>query len=82
MSEWLTCERVAEVSARSRGDRPGVGGRLLRYVLGFTADLEEEAMGLVLLRRGTVCLALVRGQPCRERDNRPLRPARLCHQDA
>ena len=32
----------------------------LRDVLGFTVEVEEEAMGLVLLRRDAVGLALVR----------------------
>lgn len=38
----------------------GSATSFLRDVLGFTVDLEEEAMGLVLLRRDAVGLALVR----------------------
>jgi predicted enzyme related to lactoylglutathione lyase len=54
MSEWLTCRPNLEVADL----RPATA--FLRDVLGFTVEVEEEAMGLVLLSRDAVGLALVR----------------------
>jgi predicted enzyme related to lactoylglutathione lyase len=54
MSEWLSCRPNLEVADL------GPATAFLRDVLGFMVDLDEEAMGLVLLRRDAVGLALVR----------------------
>jgi predicted enzyme related to lactoylglutathione lyase len=54
MSEWLSCRPNLEVADL------GPATAFLRDVLGFTVEVEEEAMGLVLLSRDAVGLALVR----------------------
>jgi predicted enzyme related to lactoylglutathione lyase len=54
VSEWLSCRPNLEVADL----RPATA--FLRDVLGFTVEVEEEAMGLVLLSRDAVGLALVR----------------------
>ena len=54
MSEWLSCRPNLEVADL------GPASAFLRDVLGFTVEVEEEAMGLVLLNRDAVGLALVR----------------------
>jgi predicted enzyme related to lactoylglutathione lyase len=54
VSEWLSCRPNLEVADL------GPASAFLRDVLGFTVEVEEEAMGLVLLSRDAVGLALVR----------------------
>jgi Glyoxalase/Bleomycin resistance protein/Dioxygenase superfamily len=54
VSEWLSCRPNLEVAELG----PGIA--FLRDVLGFTVDVHEEAMGLALLSRDAVGLALVR----------------------
>ena len=54
MSEWLSCRPNLEVADL------GPATAFLRDVLGFTVEVHEEAMGLVLLSRDAVGLALVR----------------------
>src|ERR1700733_14180945 len=54
MSEWLSCRPNLEVA--DVGPSPA----FLRDVLGFTVEVHEDAMGLVLLSRDAVGLALVR----------------------
>ena len=54
MSEWLSCRPNLEVTDL------GPATAFLRDVLGFSVDLEDQDMGLALLRRDDVGLALVR----------------------
>ncbi len=54
MSEWQSCRPNLEVTDL------GPATAFLRDVLGFTVELEEQDMGLVLLSRDAVGLALVR----------------------
>jgi len=54
VSEWQSCRPNLEVADL------GPATAFLRDVLGFTVEVEEEAVGLVLLRRDAVGLALVR----------------------
>jgi predicted enzyme related to lactoylglutathione lyase len=54
VSEWLSCRPNLEVADL------GPATAFLRDVIGFTVEVEEEAMGLVLLSRDAVGLALVR----------------------
>ena len=54
MSEWQSCRPNLEVTDLEPATT------FLRDVLGFTVELEEQEMGLVLLSRDAVGLALVR----------------------
>ena len=56
MSEWLSCRPNLEVADL------GPPTAFLRDVLGFTVEAHEEAMGLVLLSRDAVGLAMVRAE--------------------
>jgi hypothetical protein len=54
VSDWLSCRPNLEVAEL------GPATSFLRDVLGFTVELLDEAMGLVLLGRDAVSVALVR----------------------
>jgi predicted enzyme related to lactoylglutathione lyase len=54
VSEWQSCRPNLEVTDL------GPATAFLRDVLGFAVELEEQEMGLVLLSRDAVGLALVR----------------------
>jgi predicted enzyme related to lactoylglutathione lyase len=54
VSEWQSCRPNLEVADL------GPATAFLRDVLGFTVEVDEQAMGLVLLSRDAVGLALVR----------------------
>jgi predicted enzyme related to lactoylglutathione lyase len=54
VSEWQSCRPNLEVTDL------GPATAFLRDVLGFTVEMEEQEIGLVLLSRDAVGLALVR----------------------
>jgi hypothetical protein len=56
MTEFLSCRPNLEVADL------GPAAAFLREVLDFEVDVDEPAMGLVLLHRGPVELALVRAE--------------------